>query len=77
MQKWWILAILLLCVVIVIYFWRQSNQQPQGYPQGPKWLVMIPGITGDLAKRKLIPALYQLYTQGTRCYYYWNWTQCC
>ena len=25
---------------------------------------LIPGITGDLAKRKLIPALYRLYKKG-------------
>ena len=40
------------------------NNQSAPYPHTPQWVVLIPGITGDLAKRKLIPALYRLYKKG-------------
>lgn len=61
MPNWWIFIILILCIVVVYFFLRLRDTSYSG------WLIMIPGITGDLAKRKLIPALYQLYTKGTRC----------
>ena len=61
MPNCWIFIILILCIVVVYFFLSLRDTSYSG------WLIMIPGITGDLAKRKLIPALYQLYTKGTRC----------
>ena len=50
-----------------IYMKQRSNFHNRGeLGMGSGWTIIIPGITGDLAKRKLIPALYRLYTQGMR-----------
>ena len=40
------------------------NNRSASYRHAPQWMVLIPGITGDLAKRKLIPSLYSLYKKG-------------
>lgn len=50
-----------------IWYWARTKEtylKDELKPSQPEWLVIIPGITGDLAKRKLLPALYRLYTKG-------------
>lgn len=52
--------------------WREVERLHQQYmsekkmQQPFKGVILIPGITGDLAKRKLIPALYDMIKSGMR-----------
>jgi glucose-6-phosphate 1-dehydrogenase len=65
MKNTWLFALLVASSGIALYWYgRQSVQS--SYKQLSGWTIIIPGITGDLAKRKLIPALYRLYKKGMR-----------
>ncbi len=64
MKKWLLLVIGIIGASIYWYVKHPVLLQVPKNQQLSGWTVVIPGITGDLAKRKLIPALYQLYKKG-------------
>jgi glucose-6-phosphate 1-dehydrogenase len=67
MKKLWLLAVLTVCISMGATFWYAKKSMPSQISKDQQlsgWTIVIPGITGDLAKRKLIPALYRLYKQG-------------
>ncbi len=64
MKNLWFFSILALCIAGSIYWYSRRSPVPPSNQPRAGWLVVIPGITGDLAKRKLIPALYRLYKKG-------------
>lgn len=45
---------------------RMHNETARMLAKRGSGIIIIPGVTGDLAKRKLIPALYNLIQKGTR-----------
>ena len=66
MRNFWLLSLFVLFVSagVFLYMKRPMYIQLSKNKQLSGWTIVIPGITGDLAKRKLIPALYRLYKKG-------------
>ena len=68
-MKIWIVLLMIALIGITGICWNayhKRSSQAAMHENTPQWLVVIPGITGDLAKRKLIPALYRLYKKGSQ-----------
>ena len=61
-KKIWFFPVAVVCIAAGLY-WIYQRAHPS---MKTEWLVVIPGITGDLAKRRLIPALYHLHKRGER-----------
>ncbi len=67
MKNVWIVAAIMVGLACVAYWYGHREKPSREQKAHSGWIVVIPGITGDLAKRKLIPALFQLYKKGIVC----------
>lgn len=65
MKILWVLIILIIGVG-GIYWYYQNKKNGSMFAVQPQWIAVIPGVTGDLAKRKLIPVLYSLFKKGNQ-----------
>ena len=64
MKNVWLLVLLVVSIGIGVYWYGRQPVDVSKNEQLSGWTIVIPGITGDLAKRKLIPSLYRLYKRG-------------